>query len=227
MRLPPSATIGSNEPDQCIMTVGAPSASSFGLTDFFRGSRNAGMSVSSDQHGGTQNVLPNASAIWLGTCATNRGGGSPPALGYVLHRAVRPSRPACSSSWLVRITDIDGGTDGRRGLLHDVHQRRTARDLAALLSDASAAVIIGIIVMPMPMPITNSAPSISRIGVVSVICVKTPMPDRDQQADRQHELARAHLVVETSGHRHGQHRADTLRRQQQTGGEGGLARAPG
>ena len=50
----------------------------------------------------------------------------------------------------------DGGT-GRAGhLLDDVHQRGAPRDLVLAQRSGSAAVIIGIMVAPMPRPITNS-----------------------------------------------------------------------
>ena len=53
--------------------------------------------------------------------------------------------------------------------------------------------------------------------------VNTAIPTAISDDAAQHDLAGADLVGQQAGDRHGQHRADALRREQQAGVQGGLA----
>ena len=95
-------------------------------------------------------------------------------------------------------------------------------------SVCSAEVMIGIIVPPMPRPITNSAPRMQRVRTWSAVelgehrtcrSVITTMPN-------EHDLAGPDLVGQDAGDRHGDHRADALRGEQQAGLQRATRRGP-
>ena len=131
------------------------------------------------------------------------------------HGAVHGGR-AGDRIWLVRITDITA-VPMEPAVCWMMFIIVEPRAIWWCVRLASAADMIGIIVMPMPMPITNSAPSSSRYGVVGGHLGEHAHAGGDQHDAGEDELAGADLVGQPAGDRHGEHRAEALRRQQQAG----------
>ena len=88
----------------------------------------------------------------------------------------------------------------------------------------SADVMIGIIVPPMPRPITNSTGMMKpQCEVSASIWVSANMPPMMSDQPERHDPPDRDLVGERAGDRHGQHRADALRGDQPAGVQRRLA----
>ena len=124
--------------------------------------------------------------------------------------------------WLVSSTDMIA-TPTELAICCTMFSSVDPRATSCEVSVFSAEVMIGIIVPPMPRPITNRVAMSTVYDVVEVIWVSENIPPMISSSPNGTIRPTGSLSVSAPGDRHGDHGADALRRHQQPGVQRRLA----